>query len=94
MNVSHALPVQAMRGAVVYFSARVKAKDISDKPNSWNGVKVMAVMETPAGKLAAGRVAHWQLRLADRAFRRARAAGCDFTHANAWPRAGHRPRLV
>jgi hypothetical protein len=50
VNLSHALPIHAMRGAVVYFSVRVKARDISDKPNPWNGVKIMAVMETPAGK--------------------------------------------
>ena len=36
------LPVQEMRGYIVYFSARVRAHDVSHKPNPWNGVKFMA----------------------------------------------------
>jgi len=50
VNLSHALPVEATRGASVYVSARVRAGDVSEKPHPWNGVKVMAVLESPAGK--------------------------------------------
>lgn len=41
-TVEIALPIEQIRGYVVNFAARVKAKDISDKPNAWNGVKFMA----------------------------------------------------
>jgi hypothetical protein len=36
------LPVQDMRGYLVQFSARIKAENISRKPQHWNGVKFMA----------------------------------------------------
>jgi endoglucanase len=36
------LPVEQLRGYIVHFSARVKAQDVSSKPNPWNGVKFMA----------------------------------------------------
>jgi hypothetical protein len=32
------LPVERMRGYVVQFSARIKAENVSRKPQSWNGV--------------------------------------------------------
>ena len=40
-TVQMTLPVQEMRGYIVYFSARVRAHDVSHKPNPWNGVKFM-----------------------------------------------------
>ena len=40
------LPVEKMRGYVVQFSARIKAENVSRKPQPWNGVKFMAPMVT------------------------------------------------
>ena len=44
------LPIERMRGCLVHFSAMVKAEDVSAKPVSWNGIKVMLVIEMPGGK--------------------------------------------
>jgi hypothetical protein len=46
-----ALPVAPMRGYLVYFSALVKAENIGDKPQSWNGVKFMAPMVAGQARL-------------------------------------------
>ena len=48
--VTRPLPVEKMRGYLVHFSARVKAQDVSRKPNPWNGVKFMAPIETATGR--------------------------------------------
>ena len=54
------LPVEAMRGYVVQFSARIKAENVSRKPLPYNGVKFMAAIATdhektwPAAELAVG----------------------------------------
>jgi hypothetical protein len=54
------LPVEKMRGYVVQFSARIKAENVSRKPQPWNGVKFMAPIVTaqektwPAAELGAG----------------------------------------
>lgn len=48
--VQLALPVEKMRGYLVYFSARIKAENISAKPQPWNGVKFMAPLVTPGGR--------------------------------------------
>lgn len=44
------LPINKLRGKRVYFGAEVKTTSISERPNPWNGVKVMLVIDTPAGK--------------------------------------------
>lgn len=44
------LPVEQLRGYQVRFSAKIKARDVSRKPNSWNGVKFMAPIQSPSGK--------------------------------------------
>jgi len=55
-----ALPVEKMRGYVVQFSARIKAQNVSRKPQPWNGVKFMAAVVTdhentwPAAELPKG----------------------------------------
>ncbi len=55
-----ALPVENVRGYVVQFSARIKAQNVSRKPQPWNGVKFMAPIVTdqettwPAAELPAG----------------------------------------
>ncbi len=36
------LPIEQMRGYIVHFSARVRAQEVKNKPNPWNGVKFMA----------------------------------------------------
>jgi arylsulfatase A len=43
------LPVDAVRGSMVRGSVMVKAGDISAKPNPWNGIKCMLIIETPGG---------------------------------------------
>ncbi|MEI7731249.1 MAG: cellulase family glycosylhydrolase [Verrucomicrobiota bacterium] len=48
-SASLTLPAEAMRGHVVQVSAWVKAQDVSAKPNPWNGVKLMLVIQTPEG---------------------------------------------
>jgi len=54
------LPVDKMRGYVVQFSARIKAENVSRKPQPWNGVKFMAPIVTdqektwPAAELGVG----------------------------------------
>lgn len=50
-TVSLSLPVEAIRGCVVRGSAMVKAREVSPKPNSWNGIKFMLALEGPDGKL-------------------------------------------
>lgn len=44
------LPVENMRGTFVFLSADVRAENVSPKPQSWNGIKVMAIITTPGGK--------------------------------------------
>ena len=44
------LPVDKMRGYVVQFSARIKAENVSRKPQPWNGVKFMAPIVTDQEK--------------------------------------------
>jgi len=48
-TLQHALPVERMRGCRVAFSAWIKAEKISAPPQPWNGVKFMAVIQTPGG---------------------------------------------
>ncbi|MBU6401294.1 MAG: cellulase family glycosylhydrolase [Verrucomicrobia bacterium] len=44
---SFALPIEHLRGTRVSLSALIKARDISAKPQPWNGVKLMLKIETP-----------------------------------------------
>ena len=44
------LPVDKMRGYVVQFSARIKAENVSHRPQPWNGVKFMAPIVTDQEK--------------------------------------------
>jgi endoglucanase len=46
-----AIPVEKMRGYLVRFSALVKAENVSNKPQSWNGIKFMAATAAPEGNL-------------------------------------------
>ena len=46
---SFALPVGRMRGRFVFVEANVKAEAIGARPEPCNGIKVMAVIETPSG---------------------------------------------
>ncbi len=48
--VHKALPVEKMRGYVVFFSAMVKAENVSQRPQPWNGVKFMAPLAAATGK--------------------------------------------
>lgn len=48
--VHKVLPVEKMRGYVVFFSAMIKAENVSQRPQPWNGVKFMAPMVTATGK--------------------------------------------
>ena len=44
------LPAEPLRGCLIYASAMIKAEQVSDKPNPWNGIKFMLAIESPAGK--------------------------------------------
>ena len=45
------LPAAQLRGRLLRASAMVKAADVSDRPQPWNGIKLMLAIETPDRKL-------------------------------------------
>jgi hypothetical protein len=47
--ISLPLPLEKLRGRKIYFGAEVKTAGISHKPNPWNGVKVMLVIQAASG---------------------------------------------
>ncbi|HUU09506.1 MAG TPA: cellulase family glycosylhydrolase [Phycisphaerae bacterium] len=49
-NVSIVLPAKRLRGCKVLLSAMVKAENVSDRPNAWNGIKFMAPIDAESGK--------------------------------------------
>jgi endoglucanase len=48
--ISRQLPLEAVRGCRIRGSVMVRAQEVSPKPNSWNGIKFMLIIEGPAGK--------------------------------------------
>ena len=44
------LPLEKLKGKRLFLGADVKTVNISPKPNPWNGVKVMLIIETPSGR--------------------------------------------
>jgi endoglucanase len=44
------LPAADLRGYTIRATARVKAAQVSAKPNPWNGIKFMLAIETPTGR--------------------------------------------
>jgi hypothetical protein len=48
--ISRHLPVEQVRGCVIRGSVTVKAQDVSAKPNAWNGIKCMLVVEGSGGR--------------------------------------------
>ena len=49
-TVSAILPIETMRGCTIRGTAMVRADNVSPKPNSWNGIKCMLIIEGPNGK--------------------------------------------
>jgi len=49
-NVQIPLPAEKVRGAKLILSARVKAENVSAKPQPWNGIKFMMPITAPGGK--------------------------------------------
>jgi len=47
VGVVRSLPVEELRGYAIRCTATVRASDISDKPNPWNGIKFMLSVESP-----------------------------------------------
>jgi len=47
--VSRSLPVQTWRGCTVRGTAMIRAREVSAKPNAWNGIKLMLVLQSPRG---------------------------------------------
>ena len=47
--VSRSLPIASIRGRRITIRALVKATDVSQPPNSWNGIKVMLTIVSPSG---------------------------------------------
>ena len=48
--MSMSLPPESFRGCTLRGTAMVKAKNVSAKPNPWNGIKFMLAIETPDQK--------------------------------------------
>ncbi len=48
--ITRPLPVATFRGCTLMCVARVKAADVSEKPNPWNGIKFMLPIEAPSGR--------------------------------------------
>ncbi|MCX6929293.1 MAG: cellulase family glycosylhydrolase [Verrucomicrobia bacterium] len=48
--ISRQLPVEAMRGCRIRGTAMVRAENVSPKPNPWNGIKFMLIIQNSAGK--------------------------------------------
>ena len=44
------LPVERLRGCKLLLSARVRAENVSAKPNDWNGIKFMTPIVGPGGR--------------------------------------------
>src|SRR6185369_10584732 len=44
---SFVLPIELMRGAMVFVSADIQATNVSAKPQPWNGIKLMIKLEMP-----------------------------------------------
>ena len=44
------VPVDRIAGRLIALRAVVKAENVSEPPNSWNGIKVMLILDTPDGK--------------------------------------------
>lgn len=45
------VPVVKVRGRQVFLGADVRTADISQKPKSWNGAKLMLILESPSGRI-------------------------------------------
>ncbi|NUQ71590.1 MAG: cellulase family glycosylhydrolase [Chthonomonadales bacterium] len=45
------LDARALRGHTLLCAAWVRASDVSEKPNTWNGIKVMLAIEAPSGSM-------------------------------------------
>ena len=48
--IYYQLPVEKLRGCLIHFAGMVKGEAVSPKPQPWNGVKFMVMVETPGGK--------------------------------------------
>jgi len=49
VSVQHVFPANQLKWTRAYVSVRVKAQNVSDKPASWNGIKVMLALEHADG---------------------------------------------
>lgn len=49
-TISMPLPAHAFRGCRIRGSAMVRGDQVSRRPNPWNGVKFMLIIDSPAGK--------------------------------------------
>jgi endoglucanase len=44
------VPVEALRGCMVRATARIRAENVTAKPNTWNGIKFMLALESRDGR--------------------------------------------
>ena len=63
-NVKHAsvtrqLPAEPLRGTRLRITGRIKAENVKEPPQSYNGIKMMLVLDSPSGKLWLQRNAVW-----------------------------------
>jgi hypothetical protein len=48
--IARSIPAEKVRGCVLFCSGWVRAENVSEKPQSWNGVKFMLPIEAPSGR--------------------------------------------
>ena len=93
-HVQIRLPVEKVRGAKLLLSARVKAENVSVKPQPWNGIKFMTPIDTSGGKvwpqaeIGAGtfdwRPVAWQVYVPEDATHMALVLGLEQVTGQAW----------
>ena len=89
------LPVEKMRGYVVQFSARIKAENVSRKPQPYNGVKFMAPIVTDQEKTwPAAEMRRRHVRLAEGRLPGHHPRGRQASQPGRGPGSGHGQGLV
>ena len=49
-SVTQGLPIDSLRGTRLRISGRIKAENVEKPPQSYNGIKMMLILDTPGGK--------------------------------------------
>ena len=95
MVAAYVLPAEPLRGYLLRLSCRVKAENVSAKPQPWNGIKFMLIVSYEGGKTCPQpRDRRRQLRLETGGLRCARADRRDGRCGCPGPRERHREGMV